>query len=121
MSYLEEDWAHVATTLGLSTEAEMLKHLYEEQAWSIKEIAKLVGASTFNVRRRLLRQGLVMRTRGGAQSRTGRRALAHLSDEEILKTPAGRLAEKYGVNPTTAYLERQLRRKQLITKGETEI
>lgn len=120
MSYLEESWEQIATTLGLSTEEEMLKHLYEEQAWSISEIAKLVGYSTFIVRHRLLRSGLVMRGRGGAANRLGRRKLAHLLDDEVLKTPLSQLAERHNVNVTTAYLERQLRRKQLKLKENND-
>lgn len=105
-----ESWQPIASTLGFRTEEEMLKHLYIQQAFSLSEMSKILGFSTWSVRRRLQLLGVPMKQRGGAANRLGRRRLAHLTDAELEEGPIAVLAAKEDVHMSTIFAEKRLRR-----------
>jgi hypothetical protein len=107
MPAIEESWLEVAKTLGYENEREMLLQLYQE--FSINEIAKIIGYTAWSVRRRLLEQGVQLRSRGGP-NKLGKRALINVSDEELASLSQLELAAKYKVCVATVYAERRLRR-----------
>lgn len=55
----------VAEAMGYESEEHLLRHLYKEQGWSLNEISRKIGFSRVNIRNRLLRMGVVIRSRGG--------------------------------------------------------
>lgn len=110
----ENSWLPQAHTLGFLCEEDMLKSLYVEQSLSIKQIAHILGYSTFSVRSRLIRLGITLRSRGGKGGKLGRRRLAHLSIKELFESNVTLLVDKYKVNPSTVSNERALRRKEIL-------
>lgn len=112
MRWTEESWRPAAEALGFTSEEEMLRNLYLLQKHSIKQIAHTLGYSTFAVRRRLLILNVQMRQRGG-DKRSGKHFLKDVTHEELFTTPREKLAEKYGVDPSTVSVERQRRKKEL--------
>jgi len=117
MAQIEESWQPIAETLGYRNEEEMLKHLYNEQGFSLSQIAKIVGYSVWSVRRRLVMTGVVMRNRGGANNQMGRK-LANVPDDEIFGGTYEVVARKFGVHTASVYLERQRRRR---TRSESQV
>lgn len=106
----EESWQPIADTLGFVNEEEMLRHLYTEQNFSIRDIASVVGYSSFVVRNRLMRlqPPLAFKTRGG-NNRQGKRSMLACTDEELAHGSVASLSEKYKVHPSTVSAERRLR------------
>lgn len=107
MSYLAESWDHIARALGYENEREMLVDLYEVQEMGLHELARALGYSHGNVRRRLLMNGIEMRTRGGPQ-RGPTKMFAELPDEEF-KQPE-KLAKRLGVSVSCIYNEKRRRK-----------
>lgn len=111
MSAVEESWQSIADTLGFTDENEMLRHLYQEQGFSLNEIAKVVGYSTWTVRARLLRLGVELRGRGGADIPRVKRKLSDLTDDELFHVSIQTLVKQHGVHPSTISSERRYRNK----------
>lgn len=111
MRWNEESWKGIADSLGFRSEEEMLRHLYGIQKFSINQIAKIVGYTSFSVRRRLIMLRVNLRARGGPNGK-GKRALLHLTDAELYSEPAEKLAVKLQCHPSTVYAEKRLRHKQ---------
>lgn len=109
MSFPEESWLEVASTLGFDSEEGMLRHLYASQEFSIGDIARIVGRSTFTVRTRLMTLGVRLRGRGGPNNRQGKRKLLKLTDPELYNSTVGELVDKFGVHASTVSAERRLR------------
>lgn len=117
MAIFEQDWGAEARVLGYSSEKEMLRDLYFEQGFSIKQISVVVGYSAFNVRKRLLMfLGAPLRTRGGPNN-LGKRVLREVTDEKLASTPTRELAESYKCHPATITAERKLREKMKVEEG----
>lgn len=117
---MEESWEQIAGTLGFGDEAEMLKHLYEVEGFSLKQLGKVLGASTFTVRDRLLRAGVILRGRGGANNRLGKRKLAGLPTERLFSTSVTELCVEFLVNPCTVAAERRLRKSTKIKEQQLQ-
>lgn len=120
MPTLEESWISIAEALGYRSEEEMLLDLYVQQQLSLNAIAKMLGYSAFNVRRRLIFAGVELRGRGGPNNR-GHRRLVEIKDIELFDESEGwlpRLCAKYDVCPATVFGERRLRR--ALRKKEEE-
>lgn len=113
MPALEENWQPIALSLGYAHEKEMLKSLYEEDNFSIKDLAKLLGFAAWSVRRRLMIYGIPLRSRGGP-NRTGKRSLLEVSDDELFGNTRDELAARYKVNPCTVSAERKLRKCNIV-------
>ena len=113
MPILEQSWNNEANTLGYENEKEMLRGLYLEQAYSINQIALVLGFSAFNIRRRLLTWGIQLRHRGGPNNK-GRRRLKALSDEELFGKPPVEIAVSQGVHIATVFAEKRLRQKEAV-------
>lgn len=109
MPRVEEDWGPLVSTLGFRSEEDMLRQFYLLQGFSIKELAKILGYTTWTVRRRLILWGIPLRQRGGPNN-AGRRLLADTSDEEIFNTPLKEVCAKYNVHESTIFAERRLRK-----------
>lgn len=109
MPAIEESWQAIAATLGYRDEQSMLRSLYTEEEFSINEIAKILGFSSFNVRRRLIEHQIPLRSRGGP-NKLGKRSLLNVSDEELNTSSYEEIAAKYHVHVSTVYAERRLRR-----------
>lgn len=107
---IEVSWLAEAKELGFETEAQMLSHLYDEQGFTISQIAKIVGYSTFAVRRRLTQLGVTFRARGGSGPRLGKRLLAALSDDQLFKSKVTDICDLHGVSPATVWSERKFRK-----------
>lgn len=114
MPILEASWLSTAQSLGFTSEAEMLQHLYEEAGFSLKEIEHVIGFSYISIRRRLIMSGVELRQRGGPNRKGVRRLLA-VSDSELKFTPPPQLAQRYNVHVATVFSEKRLRK---ATKGE---
>lgn len=117
MRWNEESWRDVADTLGFNSEEEMLRHLYTIQKFSINQISRIVGYTSFSVRRRLLMLSVVLRGRGGPNGQ-GKRALLHLSDAELWGESAEKLAIKLQCHPSTVYAEKRFRDKNARLEKE---
>lgn len=61
-----ESLYHIAKALGYDSEHAMLHDLYTKQNYSISDLAVRLGYSHANIRIRLLREGINLRSRGGA-------------------------------------------------------
>lgn len=110
MPYPEESWEQIAQVLGFISEEEMLRHLYVEQHFSIKQIERTIGYNSWTVRARLLRMGVEMRPRGGAHSPV-KRVLEDVPEKELFNLPVLDLVTTYGVHPSTVSSERRYRNK----------
>lgn len=110
MPWTENPWRAEAKILGYDGEHDMLRDLYENQCFSIKQIAIILSKSSGSVRERLIALGVTMRARGGPGPRLGRRKLAACSDVELVKESVASLCEKYGVHASTISAERRLRK-----------
>lgn len=107
MSVLPESWNPIAETLGYRNEEHMLRDLYEEQNFSISEIAKRLGFAQNNVRRRLLICGMQLRERGG-RNNLGNRVLSELTDEQLSQDPR-KVAAECNVHISTVFKEKRRR------------
>jgi hypothetical protein len=108
MAILSESWDPIAHTLGYKHEVAMLLDLYVVQHLSMEEMARKLGYSKGNIRKRLTIMGVTIKGRGGPNNPTG--ALDGATDEE-LKAPK-ECAKKFGVALTTVYKERERRTKE---------
>lgn len=113
MPILEESWQPLADTLGFPNEREMLNELYLLQRLSLSQIAKVLGVSHVNVRRRLLGHGIPLRARGG-RNRT-KRILADVPSAELFSPQVNIQAYQRGIHPSTIFAERRRRRDELRT------
>jgi hypothetical protein len=118
MSYITESWDHVAHLLGFETEEEMLKDLYVKQHYSMYDLARKLGYSQGNVRRRLRKYDIPLRPRGG-KNRTGLGRLSTISNVD-LGGKAEDVAEKFGVHLSTVFGERR-RRKRLALLADSTV
>lgn len=109
---MEADWSGVVTTLGYVSEREMLTDFYTK-GMSIKDIAKVVGFSSWNVRRRLQSHGIELRARGGPH-RAGQSKLAVVSAKELFEEKINELCFKYDVHAATVANERRRRRVEYV-------
>ena len=107
-----ESWQPVADTLGFKDEREMLVNLYTIQEFSLSQLKGILGYSTWSIRRRLILNGIPPRSRGGPNSRLGKRRLKHLSSEELLGS-AAEIALKHQVHISTVYAEVRFRTKEI--------
>lgn len=107
-----ESWQHVADALGFKSEEEMLKHLYVEQEFSLKQMSDILGYCVWSIRDRLGKLGVPVRGKGGPQ-RTGKRRLKHLTDEELENTPVREIAIKHQVHISTVHLEIATRKREI--------
>lgn len=103
-----ESWKPISDALGYADEREMLVDLYEKQELGVDVIAKTLGFSKNNVRRRLSMHGIKVRGRGGANN-IGSHMLQGASDDELLHLRE--CAVKYDVHYSTVYKERRRREK----------
>ena len=108
MPAIEENWQPVADTLGFRDVEHMLKDLYLAMNFSIHDIAKVVGYSSFAVRKRLVMLGVPLRSRGGP-NHAGHRKLVGVKNEELMKPPR-EVAERFGVHLSTVFAEKRLRK-----------
>lgn len=117
MQWNEESWIEVARALGFDSEEEMLRHLYSVQKFSINQMSRIVGYSSFSVRRRLLLLNIVLRSRGGSNSK-GRRTLLHLTYEELHGESPDKIAASHDCHVSTVFAEKRFRTK--IARKENE-
>lgn len=108
MPFLEKSWNPEAQALGYENEKEMLQDLYEVNGFTIKEIARMLGFSFFNVRKRAMSWGIRMRTRGGPNN-VGNRRLKGIPDAELFSKSPAVLAQEWGVHIATVFSEKRLR------------
>lgn len=113
MPIIEESWQPLADTLGYSDEQEMLQDLYLKQTMSLMQIARVLGVSHVNVRRRLLNHGVPLRGRGGP-NRTKRR-LESIPDSELFGPKVNMQAYYRKVHPSTIFAERRRRKNAVRT------
>lgn len=117
MPILDQSWNPEAQTLGYENEREMLIDLYNEQNFSIGQIAEVIGYSAFSVRKRLMMFGVSLKSRGGPNNRRGKRRLIDVSDEELFGTSPAKLAYAKNVHIATVFAEKRFRERK---KGEAE-
>lgn len=117
MAVLETSWTAEAQTLGYQDEREMLNDLYFEHGYSINQIAKVLGHSSFVVRKRLMMLvKLPLRQRGGPNN--VKRKLAAVTNDVLFKTSPKILAAAFKVHEATIFAEKRLRQKQKDTTTE---
>jgi len=109
MPVTESDWTGLVKTLGYRSEREMLVDMYGTAAMSLSEIAKVLGFSTFAVRRRLMVHGIRLRERGGLHN-AGNRKLKSVPDEILFGLTTEEIAAKYDAHKTTVWSERRIRK-----------
>lgn len=102
----EQDFCREVSALGYESEKEMLVDLYS--TYSLSEMAKILGYSTFCIRRKMILLGIKLRPRGGTNNK-GNRILKDVSDE-LLARPTKEVAELFNVHDSTVHGERRLRR-----------
>ena len=61
-----QSWHQIALASGYRDEAEMLRTLYETKKLSVRDIARVVGYSYKTTYDRIVRYGIALRGRGGA-------------------------------------------------------
>ena len=64
---LEESWKRDALRLGYTSEREMLKGMYSDRRMTLRDMAELLGYSTWAIRRRLILNKIPMRKKGRVQ------------------------------------------------------
>lgn len=111
MAFEETSWKPEAEKLGFTSEEDMLRALYLEQALPISKISKLIGYSTYIVRVRLHRLGVPIRRRGGCNTDKITRALAGVPEKELFSMAVLDLVDRYGVHPSTVSAERAFRKR----------
>lgn len=107
MPSLSEDWTPIANTLGYKDEVEMLQDLYVTQGFSVEDLAKRLGYSKNNVRRRLLFNDIPLRGRGG-RNNLGKGYLANVPDDEL--KDVRKAAANHSVHLSTVFKELKRRR-----------
>ena len=107
-----ESWQPAAENLGFHDEADMLKHLYCIQNFSLNQLSSILGYSTWSIRRRLIINGIPMKSKGGANNRIGRRRLKHVSDEDLANFSASQIAKDHQVHISTVFAEVRFRKKE---------
>lgn len=96
----------IVETLGYVDEKAMLIDLYEVQGFSIDDLAKKLGYSHSMLRRRLVKAGIKLRTRGGNNSRE-QSVLRGLPDDKFADVNA--LAVELNMHYSTIYKEKRKR------------
>lgn len=104
-----ESWLPTAQTLGFDSEAEMLKHMYIAQGFSLQMMSDILGYSVFAVLYRLRKLNVPIKGRGGANNRH-KNKLKDVSDSDLFTMNAKETAIAYGVHICTVFNERRRRR-----------
>lgn len=106
MPTVAENWDPIASTLGYKNSKDMLIDLYVNQHFSIEDLAKRLGYSKNNLRRRLLMLGIQLRSRGG-KNNLGKNVLKDVPDAEFQHPRE--VANKYNVHISTVFSEKRRR------------
>ena len=80
----QEDWDNLARMLGYTDEEEMLRDLYEEERFSIAQIARKLGAGHATIARRMGIYDIAKRRRGGPNNRPKQTARLHMLDQRLI-------------------------------------
>ena len=108
VSVSERSWNAEANTLGYESEKQMMHDLYVVNNFSIAQMAEMLGYSFFSVRKRLQSWGISLKRRGGPNNH-GKRRLATITKEELMKQSPTEIAKKYDVCVATVFAEKRFR------------
>lgn len=105
---MNDFWDELAKSIGYADEKEMLEDFYIEDAMSVSEIGKRLGAGTATIARRLAMAGITKRKRGGANN-TGaqKHKLFHMDQRYVFSLDLSVVAKLANVSKSLVYKYRK--------------